>query len=137
MTPNRDDRAPLRGEDEEFVERLAEGFAPAALSPARRAAFDEALAVRIAGRRRKRLLVPALAAAAAAVALAWLVAPGARGPVTNELAGEKDLLAEAEAAARWERELFDPGSLFESEEAADSEQLPDDYAAIAGAFLDG
>ena len=136
MTPNRDDRAPLRGEDEELVERLAEGFAPAPLSPARRAAFDEALAVRIASRRRKRLLVPALAAAAA-VALAWLVAPGARGPATNELAGEMDLLAEAEAAARWERELFDPDFLFESEEATDSEQLPDDYAAIAGAFLDG
>jgi len=134
MTANRDDRAPLHTEDEEFIERLAEGFAPAPLSAARRAAFDHALAARIASPQRKRLLVPALAAVAAAAALAWFVAPGTLDPATNS---EEGVLAEAAAAARWERELFDPSSLFESEEADDAEGLPDDYAAIAVAFLDG
>jgi len=138
MTANRDERGPLSAEDEEFAERLAASFSPAPLSPAQRAAFDEALAARLE-RRRSRLLLPALAGAAGAVAaaLAWLVAPGAFDPAASQPRGADDVVAEASAAARWELELLDLDSLTDPDAAAESEQLPDDYAAIAGIFLDG
>jgi len=137
MTANRDERTPLRAKDEEFIERLAARFEPAPLSPARRAAFDAALAERIASRRRSRLLAPALAAAAAAVAVAWFIVPADFDPAATGRGAGDDIAAEASAAAHWERELFDPSSLFEDDDVDDLEQLPDDYAAIADAFLDG
>jgi len=138
MTANRDEPTLPRDRDEEFVERLSAGFCPAPLSPARRAAFDEALAARLE-RRRSRLLLPALAAAAgaAAAALVWLLAPGAFNPAATGRQGAGDVVAEASAAARWELELLDPNSFTDSDDREDSERLPDDYAAIAGIFLDG
>jgi hypothetical protein len=137
MTANRDERGLLSAEDEEFTERLAASFSPAPPSPARRADFDEALAGRLE-RRRSRLLLPALAGAAgaAAAAIAWLVAPGAFDPAATQREAN-DAVAEAAAAARWELELLDLDSLTDPDAAAESEQLPDDYAAIAGIFLDG
>jgi hypothetical protein len=136
MTANHDEQSPLRAEDAKFVERLAARFSPAPPSPARLAAFDDALAKRIARRRYSRLLVPALAAAAAAAAVAWFVAPGALDPEATGRGGD-DIFAEASAAARWELDLLDPSSLIEPDDADDFERLPDDYAAIAGFFLDG
>jgi hypothetical protein len=137
MTANQDERTPLRAEDEEFVERLAARFSPEPLSPARRAAFDDALAARIARRRHRWLLVPALATAAVAAALAWLVAPGAFDPAKIGPANGDDVIAETTADTLWELELLDPNAFVERDEADDLEQLPDDYAAIAVVFLDG
>jgi hypothetical protein len=138
MTANYDEGTPLRAEDEKFAERLAASFSPAPLSPARRAAFDAALATRLEQRRRSRLL-PALAAAAvaAAAALAWLAAPGAFDPAATGGGGADDVVAETSAAVRWELELLDLNALTDVDDADDAERLPDDYAAIAGLFLDG
>lgn len=138
MTANQDERTPLRAEDEEFAERLAASFSPAPLSPARRAAFDDALAARLE-RRRSRLLLPVFAAAAgaAAAALVWLAAPGVFDPAATGREAADDAVAEASAAARWEFELLDLDSLTAADDADDLERLPDDYAAIAGTFLDG
>jgi hypothetical protein len=139
MTANRDEGTPRRAEDEEFAERLAASFSPAPLSPARRAAFDAALAERLEQRRRSRLLLPALAAAAGAAvaALAWLAAPGAFDPAATERGGADDVVAETSAALRWELELLDLNALTEADDPDRAERLPDDYAAIAGLFLDG
>jgi hypothetical protein len=133
MRENRDETTPLSAEDEEFVERLSVGFAPVPLPPARRAAFDLALADRIASRRRSRLIAPVLATAVAAAAVAWFVVPAALDPAATGRRGE----VVSESAARWERELFDPTALIGPEDADGAEQLPDDYAAIAAVFLDG
>ena len=137
MTANQDERKPLHSEDEEFVERLAARFSPEPLSPARRAAFDDALAARIARRRHRWLLVPALATAAVAAALAWLAAPGAFDPEKIGPENRDDVIAEATAATLWELELFDPDAFAERDDSDDLEQLPEDYAAIAVVFLDG
>ena len=139
MNANRDEGTPPRAEDEKFAERLAASFSPAPLSPARRAAFDEALAARLEQRRRSRLMLPALAAAAGAVAaaLAWLTLPGAFDPAATGGRGAGDVAAETSAAVRWELELLDPNALTDADDAGDTERLPDDYAAIAGLFLDG
>jgi hypothetical protein len=138
MTANRDEGTPLRAEDEEFAERLAASFSPAPLSPARRTAFDAGLAERLE-RRRSRLLLPALAAAAgaAAAALAWLAAPGAFDPAATGGGGANDVVAESSAAVLWELELLDLNALTDADDADAAERLPDDYAAIAGLFLDG
>ena len=142
MTANRDEGTPIRGEDEEFAERLAANFSPAPLSPAQRAAFNEALVARplrhdppVVGC--SRLLVPAIAAAAgaAAAALVWLAAPGALDPTATGRGAADDVVAEASAAARWEFGLLDLDSLIYSDDVDDLEKLPDDYAAIAGTFL--
>jgi hypothetical protein len=137
MTENRDESAPLCVEDEAFAERLAASFSPGPLSPARRAAFDDALAGRLE-RRRSRRLVPALAAAAGvtAAALAWRVAPGVFDPTPTGRGGADDVVAEAAAAARWELDLLDLDSLTDADGADDAERLPDDYVAIAGLFLE-
>jgi hypothetical protein len=138
MTVNRGERTPLRSEDEEFAERLSASFSPAPLSPAQRAAFDAALAERLA-RRPSRLLVPVLAgaAAAAAVALAWLLAPGAFDSAPTGRAGAGNVVADASDEASWELELLDPNALTNAGYPEDAEPLPADYAAIAGIFLDG
>jgi hypothetical protein len=133
MRQNPDESTPLSVEDEAFVERLSEGFAPAPLCRARSAAFDDALASRIARPRRSRLIAPVLATAVAAAAVAWFVAPAALDPAPIG----SGAAVVSEAAARWERELFDPAALIGPEDAGDAEQLPDDYAAIAAVFLDG
>jgi hypothetical protein len=136
MTVNRDEGTPLRDEDREFAERLAASFSPAPLSPTQRAAFREALEARLE-RRRNRLLVPALAAAAgaAAAALVWLVAPGAFDPAATGRGAAEDIVAEPSAAAPWGMGLLDLDSLIDANGTDDLERLPDDYAAIAGAFL--
>jgi hypothetical protein len=61
-------------EDRKFAARIAAGYAPPPMTPARAAAFDRALAARRAARPRWPLLaLPALGAAAAA---AWLLTAG-------------------------------------------------------------
>jgi hypothetical protein len=106
-----------------FGRRVGEHYAPAPLSPARRAALDEALRQRIERSGPARRLAPALAAAALAT-LVWWSWPDAPEP---ELASA--------ASTRWEQDLFYAGDAASST-AVEAEGLPEDYRAIAVAFLD-
>ncbi len=132
MTSPGDERAPLEGAAEEFVDRLAEAYAPEQMSTAERAAFDAGLRSRLGRRRRGPVLIPALAAAAAALLL-WFMVSDSTGPV--RLPGEAE--PGAMVAGTWEDELFLSSDLSVSEDRDESEALPDDYLAIASAFLDG
>jgi hypothetical protein len=132
MTSPRDERPPLDGAEEEFVERLAAAYAPAPMTAPERAAFDEAIRTRLERPWRRPLLIPAIGAAAAA-ALVWLVFSQTRGPVP--LSGEEG--AAAVLAGSWEDELFLSSDLSASEGRGESETLPDDYLAIASVFLGG
>ncbi len=69
MTAPTDEHKDLSPQDAEFVERLATHFAPAALTPKQRAAFDMALEARLEKRRRRTFFVPAFATVAAAAAV--------------------------------------------------------------------
>lgn len=132
MTDPRDDRAPLEGADGEFVERLASSYAPAPMTAARRAAFDEAIRARLERPRRLPVLIPAVGAVAAA-ALVWVVLSYSTGPIG--LPWEEE--SEAVVASSWEDELFLSSDLSAAEDGDESATLPEDYLAIAGAFLDG
>jgi hypothetical protein len=132
MTAPRDERPPLDGADKEFVERLASSYAPTPMTGAGRAAFDDAVRARLERPRRRPVLIPAVGAAAAA-ALAWVVLSYSIGP--TRLPGGED--AGAVAASFWEDELFLSSDLSASEDREESATLPEDYLAIASAFLDG
>jgi hypothetical protein len=133
-----DDRPELSREDQEFIERMAASFEPAPMNPARRVAFDEALRARLERPRRRRILVPAFAAAAVTAAVVFLVLSGRFEPFPTDAGGEKGVVvAEAETAAQWEYELVYLDELARIEERDDSELLPDDYLAISSVFLSG
>jgi hypothetical protein len=132
MTDPREDRAPLDTADREFVERLASSYAPAPMSAARRAAFDAAIRARLERPRRLPVLIPALGAAVAA-ALVWVVLSYSVGPIRLPGGEESGALA----ASSWEDELFLSSDLSAAEDRDESAALPEDYLAIAGAFLDG
>ncbi|UCE85616.1 MAG: hypothetical protein JSU66_14980 [Deltaproteobacteria bacterium] len=128
MTRNDDGRPRLGREEQAFVERLGTHYAPTPRTPAERVAFDEALSARVERPRRGRLLV-ATAAAAAAAALFWFVAVPSSGPPGNGAAGA--------VAARWETELFLSSDLSAAAARDEGAMLPEEYQAIALAFLDG
>jgi hypothetical protein len=132
MTAPRDERPSLDGADKEFVERLASNYAPAPMTAARRAAFDEAIRARLERPRRRPVLIQAIGAAAAA-ALAWVVLSHSIGPM--RLPGGEE--SGAVVASSWEDELFLSSDLSASEDRDESATLPEDYLAIAGAFLGG
>lgn len=132
-----EDSAPLSADEAAFVERLAEHYAPPPLDPMRRVALDAELEERLEAPRAGSLLQPVLASVVVGLALGfvWLLGalePAALGPVRTRTA-----VAERSAADAWERELLDLQSFGDGEAAADFDALPDDYAAIAGLFLDG
>jgi hypothetical protein len=129
-----------------FAERLAEHYRPEPLGAVERARFDAALRERIARRRRARVFAPALAGAAGALALAFWVWPTAapepgsgRGAVASLPAAAAAPQAEARAAAAgddaggWEADVL----LAADAPPGDEDYLPDEYVAIAAAFLDG
>lgn len=132
MTDPHDDRAPLDEVEREFVERLASSYAPAPMNAASRAAFDAALQARLERPRRLPLLIPTVGAAAAA-ALAWVVFSFSIGSI--RLPWEEG--SGAVVAGSWEDELFLSSDLSAAEDRDESATLPEDYLAIAGAFLDG
>jgi hypothetical protein len=136
MSSQSDERSKLSREDEDFVERVAASYAPPPMTAAERAAFDAALLERIGQSRPARRWLAAAglpAAAAAALAAAWLFlfSPGTGGLAPLEES------APALSARAWEEELFLEGVFFEAEQPDESELLPEEYIAIASAFLDG
>jgi ferric-dicitrate binding protein FerR (iron transport regulator) len=122
-TPDRD-----QDPDRRFAERLAKHYRPEPLDRAQRARFDAALRERIERRRRGPAWIPALTAAAAALTLAWWIWPLATPPTSSEA-------RVAMATSDWEIDvlLADPGETLAAEEA----YLPDEYVALAVAFIDG
>jgi hypothetical protein len=132
MTTPRDERPPLDGAEEEFVDRLAEVYAPAPMTAAERAAFDAAIRARLERPERRPVLIPVIGAAAAA-ALVWFVLTQPIGPIGSP--GEEE--SGAAVAGSWEDELFLSSDLSASEDRDESESLPEDYLAIASVFVDG
>lgn len=151
MTELRDERR-----EREFARRLAEGFATTPLGASDRVAFGEALERRIAHRRRFRAVLGSALVLTSAAAIAWLAIPaavpdavnGPRPEVTPRVAATQPLAPEPEEAARATEDttgvatgrdpmLFAAELLERSEIEEEDENLPDEYAAIAGAFLDG
>jgi hypothetical protein len=121
----------LAREESRFVERLAESYAPEAMTPAGQIAFDEALRERIAGRRSSWRPATALwvpAAAAAALAAIWLLGgnPTLEGVPSPEPAIRTEV---------WEEALFSPEPVDDFEFSDTDGVLPEEYAAIASAFL--
>lgn len=112
----------LERREREFVAWLGRHYGAPAETPARRAAFGDALRARLAGPRPGRRLAPALAAAALA-GLVWLALPDA----SRRGAGEP---------RAWEYELLLSSDLSPAADREESRFLPDEYQAIAVVFLD-
>ena len=125
-TPNRDQDPGRR-----FAERLAEHYRPEPLGRAQCARFDAALRERIERRRRGLVWIPALTSAAAALMLSWWIWPAATPPTHSEA----NVDPVAMAASDWEVDVFlgDPDETLAAEES----YLPDEYVALAVAFIDG
>ena len=121
MTPPPEDDRDLATPDEAaFVRRVAEVYAPPAPTPARRAAFDAALATRIARDRwRFAPWIAAVATAGAAALLLFVHLPGLPGQhVGTTTADDDDDDAFVLALAGGSTNDFDSA-------------LPDDYRAIS------
>jgi hypothetical protein len=132
MISPQDERPDLDREEEAFVERLAEGYAPARMTPAECAEFDAGIRARLERPWRRWLWIPAVGVAAVA-ALLWLVASLSIDPLDGP--AEEGLAAVA--ASSWEDELFLSSDFGASEDREESGTLPDDYLAIASVFLGG
>lgn len=126
ITPDRDQAANRR-----FAERLGEHYRPQPLSRAQRARFDAALRERIERRRVRPVWIPALTVAAATFSLAWWLWPAA--PPTDLEAPFAPVVALA--PSDWEVDvlLADADATLVSNE----DYLPDEYVALAVAFIDG
>ena len=123
---HRDERPRIDQEDKAFADRLAAHYAPPPWTSAKRVGFDEALRARVERPQRRGFAVPALAAVAVA-ALVWV-------SFTLRPAGD---VSAPEVASVWESELFLSSDVSPLDDRDDSEDLPDDYLAIASLFLDG
>ena len=137
MNERPDEHPLLSAEDDEFVGRLVEHYAPPPLSAARSAALDRELRDRIAAPRALGFARPAFASAVAGLAIGLALALGAFESTLPEVARPGAAVPEAPSVAAWERDLFDLESFDDVDADGDLEGLPDDYAAIAGIFLDG
>lgn len=132
---NERQRRDLDTEEQAFVARLTEHYAPPAMTPARRAAFDERLAARLARRSPWRVAVPALAVVAAA-ALVWLAVPWPYGPTPPETAGVAAVAGSGETATVFAAyDWFTSAAPVDTRDLGDGDDLPDDYLAISEIFL--
>lgn len=110
----------------DWLARVAEGWAPAPLDEAGRARFGARLAERIAAEERSTVVgwLAPLSSALVVVALAWWGFTGGPAP-----APAVDAPRTAPRTAAWEWEvLLEDGT-------QDALSLPDEYSAIAVAFL--
>jgi hypothetical protein len=121
MSPHPDDRDHLSPEDEAFVRRIAESYAPAPLTPNRRAAFDAELELRLA--RDRWRLAPWAAAVLVAGTAALLV-------ITRLPATPQPSTIAADAADTEADEEFVLALAGGSSDDFDR-SLPTDYQAIA------
>jgi hypothetical protein len=128
MSASNDEQRTLARSDSRFVEKLAEGYAPEPMAPARQVAFDEALRERIEGRSSRWRPMALAIPAAAALAAVWLFAGDAH------LASAPDPVPVITAEA-WEEALLSPDVLSDLDAREDDELLPEEYFAIASAFL--
>lgn len=117
------DDARLEPRERALVQRIEQAYAPPPETPARRAAFSERLRARLEPRERP-LWAPALAAVALAC-LVWVALP--TKPPSSE-----DALDDG----AWEYELLVSSDVSPAADRDESLYLPDDYQAIAQAFLD-
>jgi hypothetical protein len=123
--------APSDGGDARWIASVARHYGPAPLDAVGRARFDARLRERLeasgsspasgAGRR----LAPAFAALAVAGAVAWSLLGGVGGEPAP---------ADEAAVVAWEWDLLLAGERW-SEPTGDEAELPDEYVAIADAFL--
>jgi hypothetical protein len=121
-----DERPRVDPQEKGFADQLAAHYTPPAWTSAKRVRFDEALRARIERPQRRGHWIPALAAVAVA-ALVWIqIRPVPAGD------GSAPVVASA-----WESELFLSSDVSPLDDRDESEELPDDYLAIASLFLDG
>lgn len=127
--------------DDRMVARIAEGYAPRPLAPARRVQLEEELWDRIERRRSRRYLTPVLAMAAAAVAM--LALPWGRQLEQGMAPADPTATAAATTAAgesdtEWEYALLYPGAeSYASAELDRDRGLPEEYLGIADLLADG
>jgi ferric-dicitrate binding protein FerR (iron transport regulator) len=121
--------------DRRFAERLAEHYRPEPLDPAQRARFDAALRQRFERRQWAPAWVPALTGVAAALALGWWIWPAATPPMDSGTGVAPVAMASSLEASEWEADVL----LTDTDEtlAAEEAYLPDEYVALAVAFIDG
>ncbi len=141
MNEKPEERPSLSAEDSQFLGRLAEHYVPPPLSAARSAELDAELRGRILTPRGLGFARPVFASAALGLAIGMALALGAFESIAPETtpatAQPGVVVADSPSAADWERGLFDPELLDDVDVGDDLGGLPDDYAAIAGIFLDG
>jgi hypothetical protein len=137
MDEKRDEYSLLSDEDAKFIERLAENYSPPPLTAVRSAALDTALRERVATPRGIGFAWPAFASAVVGLAIGLALTQGAFESTRPEGARPGVVAMDPQAVAAWEQDLFDPESFEEVDADGDLAGLPDDYAAIAGIFLDG
>ena len=120
MSHTPDDRDRLAPEDAAFVRRVADAYAPAPLSPTRRAAFDAELDSRLA-RDRWRFAPWAAAVVVAGAAALLVLAHLPAAPVQEVADTQDDAIAEEEFVL----------ALSDGSSDAFENTLPTDYQAIA------
>jgi hypothetical protein len=137
MKPERDEPR-LDASDARFAEKLRKLYAPESRTAEQRVAFARELEERLEHAGRRGGLLPLLAGAGIAAAAAWLLLSPA--PVSVPQQPGRSLVADTAARQELEWQLFYPDRVLEGslEAASDSRDtgLPDEYVAIAGAFLD-
>jgi hypothetical protein len=136
MHPKDPDRPALERDDARLVARVQDAWAPEPLTSARRAAFDAGLQERIERRQRRLGLWPALGAGLVAASIAALVLvreETAVAPTTTVVAAAD---ARVGTATAWAADVLYASGQDDEEREADDDGLPDEYAAIAGVFLD-
>jgi ferric-dicitrate binding protein FerR (iron transport regulator) len=130
----------LNPEEQAFVARLADHYAPPAMTPARRAAFARRLAGRLVRRSPWRVVVPAMAAVAAA-ALVWLAVPWSTGPTSSPGGVPEQVVtatgepSQGEAAVFAAYDWFTSSTTPDAADLGEGDALPEDYQAISEFFL--
>lgn len=121
--------------DERFAAKLADAYAPEPQTPEQRMAFARELEARLERPRRRGAWLPALAGLGAAAAMGWMVLSPA--PDSGPTPGTQVVADATRDDLEWQ--LFYPDQLLDERMDAASERrddgLPDEYVAIASAFL--